>query len=199
MPDRHTAQAPSRREPRPVDAPADAELVGRVARGDTGAFESLFRRYRPRLRRYLGVRTRRPELLDEMVNDTMLVVWRRAGSFDLRSRVSTWIIGIALRVGLKASHARSPCDELAIEAPMDSDDVPERHVARMEVRARLTEALQSLSPEQRAVIELAYFKGLSCREIAQMLGCPQDTVKTRMFYARRRLKVLLAPLAEDAA
>jgi len=197
--DQPTVQARPRSERRPGDVPADAELLERVAHGDTGAFESLFRRYRPRLRRYLGLRTRHAELLDEMVNDTMLVVWRLSGSFNLGSRVSTWIIGIALRIGLKASHARPVPETLAGEATADSGDVPERHVARIELRARLSDALRSLSPEQRAVIELAYFKGLSCREIAQVVGCPPDTVKTRMFHARRRLKVLLATLAEDAA
>jgi len=197
--DRPAVQTRPRSERRPGDFPPDAELLERVAHGDTGAFESLFRRYRPRLRRYLGLRTRHAELLDEMVNDTMLVVWRRAGSFNLRSRASTWIIGIALRIGLKASHVRSVPDELASEATADCGDVSERHVAQIELRARLSDALRSLSPEQRVVIDLAYFKGLSCREIAQVVGCPVDTVKTRMFHARRRLKVLLAHLAEDAA
>ena len=197
--DRPTVQTRPRSERRPGDVPPDAELLERVAHGDTGAFESLFRRYRPRLRRYLGLRTRHAELLDEMVNDTMLVVWRRAGSFNLRSRASTWIIGIAFRIGLKASHVRSVPDELASEATAVCGDESERHVAHIELRARLSDALRSLSPEQRVVIELAYFKGLSCREIAQVVGCPVDTVKTRMFHARRRLKVLLAHLAEDAA
>jgi RNA polymerase sigma-70 factor (ECF subfamily) len=86
-----------------------------------------------------------------------------------------------------------------METAADTGDIPERHVARKELQARLRDALQSLSAEHRAVIELAYFQGLSCREIAQSLDCPQDTVKTRMFHARRRLKVLLAHLNEDAA
>jgi RNA polymerase sigma-70 factor (ECF subfamily) len=188
------------RGPRPAEAPADAHLLDRVAQGDIGAFESLFHRYRPRLRRYLDRRTRRPELVDEIVNDTMLVVWRRAGSFDLRSCVSTWIIGIAHRVGLKATAtARHSSEETADEGMAPLEDAPEHRVAQRELSSRLVEALRSLSPEHRAVIELAYFKGLSCREIAGLLGCPTDTVKTRMFHARRRLKVLLAHLAEDAA
>jgi RNA polymerase sigma-70 factor (ECF subfamily) len=150
MPDWQTAQSSQRRARRDVDVPADAELLELVARGDIGAFESLFRRYRPRLRRYLGIRTRRPELLDEMVNDTMLVVWRRAGSFDLTSRVSTWIIGIALRVGLKATRVPAASEELASEGTADSENVPERHVAQKELQARLADALRLLSPEQRA-------------------------------------------------
>ena len=199
MPDPQMAHTSPRRQRHAGDGPADDELLDRVAQGDIGAFEALFRRYRPRLRRYLGFRTGHPELVDEMVNDTMLVVWRRARSFDLKSRASTWIIGIALRVGLKASRARPPSEPFDMETPADTAGIPERQVAQKELQAGLRDALRLLSPEHRAVIELAYFHGLSCREIAQAFDCPQDTVKTRMFYARRRLKVLLAHLAEDAA
>lgn len=189
-----------RRARRPADGAGDAELVDRVAHGDTGAFESLFRRYRPRLRRYLDRRTRAPDLVDEIVNDTMLVVWRRAASFDLRSCASTWIIGIARRVGLKAiASAQDRAQPLDDERAGDSADIPRLRVEHRELQSGLAEALRTLSPEHRAVIELAYFKGMSCREIAGVLGCPADTVKTRMFHARRRLKVLLARFAEDAA
>jgi RNA polymerase sigma factor (sigma-70 family) len=170
-----------------------------VARGDTGAFESLFRRYRPRLRRYLDRRTRAPELIDEIVNDTMLVVWRRAASFDLRSCASTWIIGIARRVGLKAAATVRPTTEPFDGERVDDSNVPEQRCEERELQLRLADALRKLSPDHRTVIELAYFKGMSCRDIAGVLGCPVDTVKTRMFHARRRLKVLLAHLAEDAA
>src|SRR5215468_3996226 len=84
------------------DAADDAVLIGRVARGDVPAFESLYRRYGPRVRRFLEQRTRRPHLIDEILNDTMLVIWRRAGTFKVKSAVSTWILGIAWRRGLKA-------------------------------------------------------------------------------------------------
>jgi RNA polymerase sigma-70 factor (ECF subfamily) len=199
MPDPHMAHTRPLRQRHAGDDPADVELLDRVAQGDVGAFEALFRRYRPRLRRFLGFRTGHPELVDEMVNDTMLVVWRRARSFDLESRASTWIIGIALRIGLKASRVRPPWEALDLEAAADASGIPERQVAHKELQASLRDALRLLSPDHRAVIELAYFHGSSCREIAQALDCPQETVKTRMFYARRRLKVLLAHLAEDAA
>ena len=191
--------AARRRAQRAADGPADAQLLDRVAQGDTGAFESLFRRYRPRLRRYLDRRTRAPELIDEIVNDTMLVVWRRAATFDLRSCASTWIIGIARRVGLKATASARPPVETCEAERADETNLPEHRLAQRELQSRLADALRALSAEQRAVNELAYFKGLSCREIAGVLGCPADTVKTRMFHARRRLKVLLAQLAEDAA
>ena len=185
---------------RRAERPADAELVDRVAHGDSGAFESLFRRYRPRLRRYLDQRTRPPELIDEIVNDTMMVVWRRAASFDLRSPASTWIIGIARRVGLKATAAaRERTEPIDAERADESAVIPHVRAEHRELQSGLAEALRTLSPEHRAVIELAYLRGMSCREIAAVLGCPADTVKTRMFHARRRLKALLARFAESAA
>jgi RNA polymerase sigma-70 factor (ECF subfamily) len=217
--------------PGPTGAPADeARLVQRVAQGDERAFDALFRRYRPRLLRYLAVHLRRPELVDEIVNDTMLVVWRRARAFDVGARVSTWIIGIALRTGLKAvararRHAvaqlsvrtagddslagckrtpdRAACvpDRAACDPMPDPacDDTPEHAASRGERERRLRAAIASLTPEHRAVLELAYFRGLSCREAASVLGCRVDTVKTRMFHARRRLRALLPDLREDAA
>lgn len=176
----------------------DVALIRQVARGDVPAFESLFRRYRPRIRRFLELKTWRPQLIDEILNDTMLVIWRKAGTFNLRSTVSTWILGIALRRGLKANQRT----DRAIALESDPGSVacdPEEHVFRKELRARLDRALQSLSPEQRAVVVLTYFEGYSYREIAKLVGCPVATVKTRMFHARRRLKAFLSVRREDAA
>ena len=87
----------------------------------------------------------------------------------------------------------------AHEVPMPVESGPEEHFSRTELRAHLDRALRCLSPEHRAVVEMTYFDGRSCREIATIIGCPVDTVKTRMFYARRRLKELLADRGEDAA
>ena len=93
------------------DAADEIALIRQVAGGDMTAFETLFRRYYPRLRRFLERMTRRPHLVDEILNDTMLVVWRKAHTFNLRSKLSTWIIGIALRRSLKALDA-GRCDRL---------------------------------------------------------------------------------------
>jgi RNA polymerase sigma-70 factor (ECF subfamily) len=180
--------------------PDEASLIGQVARGDEAAFETLFRRYYPRLRRFVEQMTRRPHLVDEILNDTMLVVWRKADTFNLRSKVSTWMIGIALRRSLKALRSRDEVRDL------DPDDVampaecgPEGQLLRREQRARLSHALGTLPAEQRAVIELTFYEGYTYREIATIIDCPVDTVKTRMFHARRRLKALLAERGEEAA
>ena len=180
--------------------PDEAALVAQVAGGDIAAFEKLFRRYYPRLRRFVELTTRRPHLVDEIVNDTMLVVWRKAEKFNLRSKVSTWIIGIALRRGLKAlerGEQAAGLDPDAIAIPAECE--PEGQLLRKEMSSRLSRAMSSLSADQRSVIELTFYEGYSYREIASIVNCPVDTVKTRMFHARRRLKTLLADRGEEAA
>lgn len=182
------------------DAADEIALIRQVAGGDMTAFETLFRRYYPRLRRFLEQMTRRPHLVDEILNDTMLVVWRKAHTFNLRSKLSTWIIGIALRRSLKAlEHVDDAIDfdPDAVASPAESG--PEGNLQRQELRTRLNQALMSLPPEQRSVIRLTYYEGCTYREIAAIVGCPIDTVKTRMFHARRRLKSLLADRGEEAA
>ena len=175
-------------------------LIGQVAGGDMPAFETLFRRYYPRLRRFIEQKTQRPQLVDEVLNDTMLVVWRKAGTYNLRSRLSTWIIGIALRRSLKAlERVDDPIDGDLDAAASPPEFGPEAQLLRQELRTELRRALMSLSPEHRAVVELTYYDGCSYREIAAIVGCPVDTVKTRMFHARRRLKALLTARGLEAA
>jgi len=177
----------------------DLALIDRVARGDRAAFDMLFCRYGPRLRRFLGRTTQGPHLIDEILNDTMLVIWRKAGSFEVRSKVSTWILGIAMRRSLKARKRAARAPFLDHEEPAEPATEPDEHLSRKELRADLDRALESLSPQHRAVVELTHFEGYSYPEIAAILGCPVDTVKTRMFHARRRLRILLADRREDAA
>ena len=191
--------SPSARRRAAAD-PDEVSLVSQVAQGDEVAFEALFRRYTPRLRRFVEQMTRRPHLVDEILNDTMLVVWRRAHTFNLRSKVSTWIIGIALRRGLKALRNRDEATGLDPDATfIPAECGPEGQLLRQELRARLNGALGSLPAQQRAVIELTFYEGYTYREIAAIVDCPVDTVKTRMFHARRRLKELLAERREEAA
>lgn len=180
-------------------APDEVALMGRVAAEEIDAFESLYRLYHPRLTRFLQGMTRRPPLVEEVLDDTMLVVWRKAHTYDPSAKVSTWIFGIAYRQALKAlrqvDDAVEANDESLLEAsPSDPDsELQQRHL-----RARLDQALLNLSAEQRAVIELTYYLGYACREIAQIMDCPVATVKTRMFYARHKLKSLLMQQGEQA-
>jgi len=177
----------------------DQALMARVARADRLAFERLYRRYFSRLSRFLGRMTHRSHIVDEVLNDTMLVVWNRAASYRDDCKVSTWVFGIAYRTALKAlGRVRDAgCAESAEEEAADEGDGPEQKMMRTQDRAILDEALSRLSAEHRAVVELTYFQGFACREIALIVGCPTDTVKTRLFHARRRLRTILSTRKED--
>ncbi|MFC3550302.1 RNA polymerase sigma factor [Lysobacter cavernae] len=181
------------------DGRDEVALMGRVAAEQIDAFESLYRLYHPRLTRFLQGMTRRPALVEEILDDTMLVVWRRAHSYDPGAKVSTWIFGIAYRQALKALRQVDDAVEPGAQALQESPQVgPDGALQQRELRAQLDQAMRALSAEQRAVIELTYYLGYACREIAQIMDCPVDTVKTRMFYARRRLRTLLGDSHEEA-
>ena len=172
----------------------DVLLLERVAARDRAAFQELYHHYYQRLFGFIYKMTRRPELVEEALNDTLLAVWKGAGSFDGRSRVSTWILGIAHRQALKSLSRtkraeRDPGLDVTDERQPEG---PESLLARRELQSVLGRALEQLPAEQRAVVELTYYHGCSYPEIAQIVGCPVNTVKTRMFHARRRLRGLLA-------
>jgi RNA polymerase sigma factor (sigma-70 family) len=132
-----------------------------------------------------------------VINDTMYVVWHRAQHYSGSSKVSTWIFGIAYRKALKAlARADEPIDFDPAEHAADAEPT-DQAILQTEWRLVLERALGQLSPEQRAVVELTYYHGCPYREIAEILGCPVETVKTRMFYARRRLRDLLNSHRKD--
>lgn len=172
----------------------DSVLLAAVAEGDVRAFERLYRRYHRPVTGFLFKLTGRPGLVEELVNDVMVVVWQKAGTFAGRSQVSTWIMGVAYKTALKAirKFGRAP-KTVEVEAGMALDEAgPERSLADRERRDQIRRALNELSPEHRAVVELTYYLGHSYREIAQIVGCPENTVKTRMFHARKRLREALS-------
>lgn len=173
----------------------EAALLQRVGRGDRAAFEQLYFRYHRRLFRFLVRFADRYGLVDEIINDTMFVVWRKAADFRGQSSVSTWIIGIAYRRALKTLKRLDVAQRLESDAAsgdsMQSNDG--------ELGDWLAHGLARLPFEQRAALELAYHFGYSCEEIAEITACPVNTVKTRLFNARRRLRELLPALADAAA
>lgn len=176
----------------------EAALLARIARGDGQAFEQLYRNYFPRLCRFLDRMTRRPDLVEEILNDTMLVVSQKAHTYNLSAKVSTWIFAIAYRKALKAlRNLDEPLESTGEDLAADADDEPRAQLLRLQLRRMLGEAVNALSVDHRAVIELTYFHGAGCREIATIMDCPVATVKTRMFHARRRLKALLPERLED--
>ena len=176
----------------------EVRLVGRIAAGDVRAFEALYRAYCPRLTRFLERVVRRAGIVEEVLNDTMLVVWHRADVYNGRCKVSTWIFGIAYRKALKAlQRFDEPLEDKAQGDRADPGPGPEQQAGLWQLREALTKALDGLSAEHRAVMDLSYFHGIGCKEIAEIVDCPVGTVKTRMFHARWRLKTLLAGALED--
>lgn len=173
----------------------ESELIARVARQDRRAFEELYNLYHRRLARFLARLTHRYDLAEEIINDTLWVVWRRARDFRGDSQPSTWIMGIAYRKARNAfrSAARTRARE-RLEGPvaLPAADEPVR-VA--ELRDWLGHALGRLPIEQRMAVELCYELGYSCEEIALIMGCPVNTVKTRLFHARAKLQKLLPELS----
>lgn len=182
----------------PAAERAEARLIGRIADGELQAFEQLYRGYHPRLTRFLERVTRRPSLVGELLNDTMWVVWNRAGTYNGRCKVSTWIFAIAYRKAIKGlSRWDEPVQDAPDERPAPAEGGPEHQSEQLHLRTALAKALAGLSAVQRAVVELTYLHGMGYREIGEIIGCPVDTVKTRMFHARRRLKTLLAGRLQD--
>jgi len=174
------------------DVSDDARLLALVSAGDLHAFEQLYRAYHPRLKRFLANILRRPHLVDEVLNDTMMVVWRQPEKYNGKSKVSTWIYAIAYRKDLKALRRRDePIEDKTADARPSADPGPEQNVGQRQLQTLLLKAMGELSADHRAVVDLTYFHEIGYREIAELMDCPVDTVKTRMFHARRRLKAML--------
>ncbi|MGQ0697633.1 MAG: sigma-70 family RNA polymerase sigma factor [Panacagrimonas sp.] len=168
------------------------DLVDRIGRGDQAALATLYRRVHGRLSRFIMQMTHDPDGIDDIVNETMLVVWQKAAVTMPRARVTTWITGIAYLKALKALERRR---RTADEVPMTADaeeliGEDDTSLQRMESAQLAGAAMRALSPEQRAVMELVYHDGMNYSEIALVLACPENTVKTRMFHARKKLRAL---------
>ena len=179
----------------------DVELLARIGRGEREALHTLYLKYYHPLLRFAYRVTGQLELAQEAVNDVMLVVWQDARAFEGRSKASTWIMGIAYRKSLKlAERARRWSHRYHAG---DFDEASERLAGaeeptqRAEVEDLLERAMSLLPTEQRAVVELTYYFGCSYEEISKIAGCPVNTVKTRMFHAKAKLKKLLPKLGKD--
>jgi RNA polymerase sigma-70 factor (ECF subfamily) len=180
-----------------VDA-SDARLISQVTGGDRHAFEALYRGYFPRLTRFLNGMTRSVQLIEEIVNDTMLVVWQKADRYDGSCKVSTWIFAIAYRKACKAIKG--------LDEPVDADPdlfegdagcEPDHELDLQRLQRAVGAALDDLPAVQRAVVNLTYHHEMGYADIAAIMDCPVNTVKTRMFHARRRLRHLLAGQLEE--
>lgn len=166
---------------------AEAALLRRVAAGDRGAFEELFENYYSRLFAFLFRLTRAHGAAEELANDVMLTLWKDAGRFRGESKVSTWIFGIAYRQALAYLKKR----RLSFVSIKDGDAMVGETDAQFEREDWVRQGIQALPPKQKLTVMLVYFLGLSCEETASASGVPVNTVKTRMFHARKNMKEYL--------
>ena len=178
---------------------ADTDLIQRICVADHAAFEMLYKRYFQRLFRFSFRMTRRLDHVEEIINDVMWVVWNKASTFNYEARVSTWILGIAYKKCLKSISEQMSSEHLSLD---DEDaeiviGVRDKTMNAVELDDWLEFAFSRLPPDQRAVLELTFHHGLHYSEIAEIMGCPENTVKTRVFHARRKIQSLMPELLDD--
>jgi RNA polymerase sigma-70 factor (ECF subfamily) len=186
-------------KPSPAKNPTprgDRELLKAIVAGERRALEELYLGYHRRLARFLSRLSPRYELIEEVINDTFLVVWQSAERFRDASQVSTWIMGIAYRTALK-SLRRQKNHQTAVSLDSSSEQSCEP-ASEFETRDWLQQGFKALSDEQRLTLELAYGLGYSLEEIAAVTEAPVGTVKARMFHAREKLRQCLPRLGGEA-
>jgi RNA polymerase sigma-70 factor (ECF subfamily) len=172
-----------------MQAPADELLIGRIARGDRLAMQVLFARHHVRIYRFV-LRLLRDEMAaEDVISEVFLDVWRQASRFEGRSAVSTWLIAIARFKALSTLRKRREegLDEETMEAIEEPSDNPALAIEKLDKGEKLRHCLAALTREHREVIDLVYYHEKSVEEVAQIIGIPENTVKTRMFYARKKL------------
>jgi RNA polymerase sigma-70 factor, ECF subfamily len=167
----------------------DEKLIERIARGDQLAMRALFARHRLRVYRFVLRMVRDETLAEDLVSDVFFDVWRQADRFEARAAVSTWLLGIARFKALSALRRRQNVefDDKLVATIADPADDPEVAFQKKNSGEVLRQCLATLSPEHGQIIDLVYYHGKSVREAAEIVGIPEPTVKTRMFYARKRL------------
>ena len=171
---------------------SDEVLIRRIAGGDQLAMQTLFVRHRVALYRWLLRLVGDEALAEDLLSDVFLDVWRQAAKFEARSSVSTWLLAIARYKTLSARRRRIDA-ELDEELPViiaDPADNPELVLQKKNQAELVRHSLARLSPEHGEVIDLVYYHGKSVREVAEIVGVAAATVKTRMFYARKKLAEL---------
>ena len=172
---------------------SDEVLISRIANGDRLAMQVLFARHHVRVYRFVLRLVRNEATAEDLISEVFLDVWRQAAKFEGRSAVSTWMLSIARFKALSALRRKPEyeLDEETAEAIEDHSDDPEVTLAKKDKGALLREALSALSAEHREVIDLVYYHEKSVEEVARIVDIPEATVKTRMFYARKKLSEFL--------
>jgi RNA polymerase sigma-70 factor, ECF subfamily len=183
-----------------MSAATDEELLKRIVAGDNLAMKSFYARHHVRLYRFLVRMTRREATAEELMHEVLLEIWRKAGSYEGRSSVSTWMLSIAHHKAISQLRKRSEQpldeDETATEMPDDEDD-PEVALQKRNKSTVMRACMEKLSEEHRTILDLVYYHDRSVADASEVLGIPENTVKTRLFYARKRLAVLMSEAGLD--
>jgi len=172
---------------------SDEVLIGRIADGDRLAMQVLFARHHVRVYRFVLRMVRNEATAEDLISEVFLDIWRQAGRFEGRSAATTWMLSIARFKALSALRRRSDAelDDETAGAIEDQADDPEVTLAKKDKGAALRDCLAKLSAEHREIVDLVYYHEKSVEEVAGIVGIPEATVKTRMFYARKKLSELL--------
>jgi RNA polymerase sigma-70 factor (ECF subfamily) len=192
---RQSATAVATAGPAPATpAELDEALIQEVARGNQLALRTLYNRHQVHVFRFILRIVRDRGQAEDALSEAFFDVWRRAGAYERRSSVSTWILGIARHKALTAVQARrfEPLDEVMARGIADPANNAEALMREKDRAATVRRCLAALSPEHSEIIDLVYYQEKSIKEIADSVGIPLNTVKTRMFHARRRLAALVA-------
>ncbi len=186
--------APAAGRAQPANEISDQELVGLIAGEDKNAMRILFGRHRARVYRFLLRMVGNQETAEDLVNEVFLEIWRNAGRFEVRSQVTTWMLGIARfkALSLLRRHSIAAGGDEVLESIEDTADNPEVAMQKTERGAVLRDCLKQLSAVHREVIDLVYYHERSINDVAKIVGVPVGTVKTRMFYARKLLAEMMA-------
>jgi RNA polymerase sigma-70 factor (ECF subfamily) len=176
-----------------MQATSDEALIGRIASGDRLAMQVLFARHHVRIYRFVLRLVRDQSKAEDLISEVFLDVWRQADRFEGRSTVSTWLLAIARFKALSALRRKpeEALDEDAALAIEDLADDPEVTLEKKDRSAIIRKCLMGLSAEHREIIDLVYYHEKSVEEVAKIVGIPENTVKTRMFYARKKLAEML--------
>jgi RNA polymerase sigma-70 factor (ECF subfamily) len=180
---------------------ADEALIKQIAGGNKLAMRALFARHQLKVYRFALRIVRDAALAEDVVSETFIDAWQHANRFEGRSTPSTWLLGIARHKALTAANRR-PTESIDCETAqnvVDPSGDPEADLGRKDRGAIVRRCLQALSPEHAEIIDLVYYQEKSIKEIVEILGIPENTVKTRMFYARKRLAALIEAEGIQAA
>jgi RNA polymerase sigma-70 factor (ECF subfamily) len=177
----------------------EQRLIERVAAGEQSALAALFQLRHLQIFRFILRLVRNEAMAEELTNEVFMEVWRGAGKFSQRSSVLTWILSIAHNrtVSTLRKRRESSWDEDAAKEIPDCGDNPETVAQKADKSAAMRQCMERLSAEHREVIDLVYYHEMSIAEASAIVGIPENTVKTRVFHARKKLSEFLKEAGVD--